>query len=120
MSRLTKNESVMLFRPRKRLGFSQLVGTMFMGYIRCGEYNEYAGIYQYCNAWEQRYHVKTLMHWPKNPQTGPQQAWRAVFTAGAVDWGSLTSDEKLAYNKRAKPYHMTGYHLHQREWLGSH
>lgn len=120
MSYLTKAERVMLPRARKRFGYSCYVGTMFMGFTQAGDDNQYAGIYQSNNNPGKHIYHKKIMYWPTNPQTVPQQAWRAVFTAGAVAWGALTADEKLAYNKRAKQYHFFGYHLFQREWLHQH
>lgn len=116
----TTAQKIMLPKARKRFGFSHSLGTMFMGYTRCGEFNEFAGIYQYRNSFRQRKHIKMMFMWPTNPQTVPQQAWRTVFADGAVNWQSLTAPEKVEYNKRAKSLHMTGYHLHQREWLQSH
>lgn len=120
MPKLTTNEKVMFVKPRKRYGFSQLFGTSFFGYIRFGEYNPYAGIFQYRNSAKQRYHVKTSFYWPRNPRTVPQQSWREVFALGAIAWSSLTAPEKEQYNIRARAKHMTGYHLFQREWLSSH
>lgn len=120
MALLTKKQRVMMPKPRKRFGFSHSFGTAFFGYTRFGDFNEYAGIYTYRNNWKQRKHIAMQFYWPTNPQTVPQQAWRAVFANGAVAWQSLTSDQKAEYNKRAKQKHMTGYHLHQREYLSSH
>lgn len=120
MAQQTTAEKILLFKGRKRYGFSHSLGTIFLGYTLLGDFNPYAGIYQYRNSAKQRYHIKSIMYWPTNPRTAPQQAWRAVFANGALAWGALTLTEKEAYNKRAKPYHMTGYHLFQREYLGSH
>jgi hypothetical protein len=120
MAYLTTEQKVILPRPRKRFGFSHSFGTAFFGYTRFAEFNDYAGIYQYRNSFGQKKHVKTIMYWPRNPQTPTQQAWRSVFADGAAAWAGLTSPEKAEYNKRAKLLHMTGYHLHQREWLSSH
>lgn len=120
MADLTTLQKTLLVRPRKRLGFSHSFGTAFFGYTRFGEQNEIAGIYRYLNSSGQRKHIREGFYWPTNPRTVGQQAWRGVFTDGAVHWASLTPLEKGEYNERAKPLHMTGYHLHQREWLSSH
>jgi len=120
MAKQTTAEALIFLKGRKRYGFSHSFGSAFYGYTRFGDFNEFSGIYQYRNSAKQRYHVKTLMYWPRNPRTEPQQAWRAVFSVGAVNWAGLTSEQKASYNERAKPLHMTGYHLHQREWLASH
>lgn len=120
MALLSKSERVMLPRARKRYGFSHSYGSAFFGYSFLGDDNEYSGIYQLHNVHGERKFIKAKFYWPTNPRTDTQQAWRGVFSDGAVAWAGLTSDEKLLYNNRAKRYRMTGYHLFQREWLSSH
>jgi len=48
---------------------------------------------------------------PTNPQTAPQQAWRAVFAAGISGYKSLTAPEKLALNKEARKCRQSGLTL---------
>jgi len=79
-----------------------------------------AGIYQVRRYGAKRVLVQEKFYRPTNPQTAPQQAWRAVFSAGKAAWDVLTSDEKLALNKRARPLKMSGFNLFMREYLLSH
>lgn len=120
MPELTTAQKVMLFRPRKRFGYSQLLGTQFFGYSRFGEYNEYAGQYQYWNSWGQRRHIRTRFYWPTNPNTPSQQATRQFMRDAMSAWAALTSDEKAKYNDRAYRKKMNGSNLFVREYRYSH
>lgn len=120
MALLTKFQSVMAVKPRKRFGFSHSYGLAHFGYSLYGDQNPMSAIFQYRNSHKERKHISMRFYWPRNPRTIPQQAWRTVFSNGAIAWAGLTSGEKLSYNNRAKRLHMTGYHLFQREWLSSH
>jgi hypothetical protein len=119
MAELTTEQKLFIFRGRKRFGYSHSFGTAFFGYTRFGEFNNFAGIYQYCNSWGQRKHIKTIMHWPTNPQTIPQQAWRTSFADGMALWQALTLEEKEEYNIKAKSLHMGGHNLFLRDYLSS-
>lgn len=80
----------------------------------------FAGIYQKRRYGDKRMHVRMRFAWPPNPQTPAQQARRGVFADGVTHWQGLTSGEKAEYNLRAKRLRMSGFNLHQREWLATH
>lgn len=111
---------IMMPRARKRFGYSQLLGTQFFGYSRFGEYNDYAGVYQYWNSWGQRKHIRKLFHWPMYSSTPAIEASREKFRDAMTAWSALTSYEKLKYNKRATPKQMWGRNLFIREYFASH
>lgn len=48
---------------------------------------------------------------PSNPQSGPQQAWRAEFTRGTFAWNNLSQYGKDWFTAKAKSYSlkMTGF-----------
>jgi hypothetical protein len=57
---------------------------------------------------------------PGNPQTIPQQTWRATMTAAVLNWHNLGQQAKQSWNNRAKKMHMSGFNLHNREYLRDH
>lgn len=120
MSNLTVGQKVMMPRPRKRYGYSQLFGYSNFGYTRFGEFNPYAGQFQYWNSWGQRYHLRTRFYWPTVSYTPAIVASRNLFADGMSAWSALTSDEKASYHKRARPMHMGGHNLFLREYMSSH
>lgn len=82
--------------------------------------NAWTGIYAEKDTRRGKQVCKMRWYRPTNPRTEIQQTWRAVFTAGFAHWRALTPDQKQAYNKRAYSLKMTGFNLHQREWLNNH
>jgi hypothetical protein len=54
---------------------------------------------------------------PTNPRTPKQQAWRAIFRAGVLEWQALDSETKAFYNTLATPLHIEGFNLFMRRWL---
>ena len=57
---------------------------------------------------------------PGNPQTGKQQTWRGVLREAILHWQLLDPPAKAEYRRRAKNMKMSGYNLHNREWLRDH
>lgn len=55
-----------------------------------------------------------------NPQTIPQQAWRTIMHDAVVHWQLLHLEEKNIYRQRAKKMNMSGFNLHNKEYLQSH
>lgn len=112
-------EKLMSLDVRGQFGFSAGCGIARCGWTKCGSSKDFGGIYQ---------RKKTLKGWrtsrmkyyrPSNPQTTPQQAWRAVFAAGVSGYQSLTADEKNALNKEARKYRQSGLTLFLRRYLQS-
>jgi hypothetical protein len=57
---------------------------------------------------------------PSNPQTIPQQAKRGIFAHAILHWQLLDESEKDEYRRRARQLKMSGYNLHNKEYLNSH
>jgi hypothetical protein len=57
---------------------------------------------------------------PGNPQTLKQQTWRTKMRQAVLTWQDLPESEKRKYNKRSIPLHITGFNLHNREYLRDH
>lgn len=74
------------------------------------------GIYQMRMTKRGKVPIKMKFYTPTNPQTVPQQANRAKFTAAMVAWGVLTEQEKSVYTTRAKKRNMFGWGLFIREY----
>lgn len=77
------------------------------------------GIYQLRHRLGKRIFVRQQFYIPANPQSGPQQAWRTIFTNGMIAWGLLTQAEKNEYNKRANKYNLHGVNLFMKHYLNS-
>lgn len=110
----------MAFDVRGSFGYSGAFGRIAFGFNRFGFYDWNCGIYQKKYYYGEPYISKMKFYRPTNPRTLLQQSWRSIFTAGSVHWSSFTTNDKKSYNMRAKAYYMTGFNLHQREWLSSH
>jgi len=78
------------------------------------------GIYQVRTRWGGFVQVKEVFYTPTNPQTGPQQAWRLIFSQGVAAWQALSEEEKEEYRARADYFSFTGFNLFMREYLLSH
>jgi hypothetical protein len=120
MALIHGTEKLLSLSARKRFGFSHSFGSAHFGYTRFGDFNVYSGIYQKHNTPAGKRDSRMQFYWPTNPQTSPQQAWRAVFAQGFSDWGGLTPTEKAEYNRRARSRKMSGFNLFMREYLLSH
>jgi hypothetical protein len=108
---------VMSLDVRGQIGFTSGCGLARCGYSRCGASKDFGGIYQ---------RKKTLAGWrtsrmryyrPTNPQTEPQQDWRAELTAGWEAYSALTSEEKVVLSRKARLLRMSGPNLFMRKWL---
>ena len=65
------------------------------------------------------YNIRKRFYWPTNPQTGPQQAHRAIFASGVEAWQALTEEKKDEYRELATERPMSGFNLFMRETLTS-
>lgn len=99
------------------IGIPNGCGFAQCGWTRCGEWFPPGGVYKRDGRWKTQRIIKTTHYWPSNPQTVPQQAGRAKFSAGVVHWQSLSDAQKKPYNFRASKIGMSGFNLHQREWM---
>jgi len=54
---------------------------------------------------------------PTNPQTKKQQKNRAKMRDAVLHWQHLPESEKDKYRKRAEQKHMSGFNLHNRDFL---
>lgn len=60
--------------------------------------------------------LKMKFYTPTNPQTVAQQANRQKFADAMSAWGSLTDEQKNAYNKRARKLNLFGWNIFIREY----
>ena len=105
---------------RGRFGYGGGFGRIAFGYNRFGFYSKYSGIYSKKFYFGKPYISKMKFYRPTNPQTVPQQAWRAVFTDGFNAWQALTTEQKNVWRLRAKFKRMTGFNLFMSEYLNTH
>jgi hypothetical protein len=77
--------------------------------------------YTYLDANGHKHKGTFISNWnpPYNPQSIPQQAWRAKMTLAVIDWQLLHQGEKDTFNKRARKIHMSGFNLHNKEYLNA-
>lgn len=78
------------------------------------------GIYQRRMTPQGKKSFKLGFYTPTNPQTVPQQANRTKFADAMGAWLALTSEQKLAYTKRAKKRNLFGWNLFIREYFETH
>jgi len=81
--------------------------------------------YTYLDALGHKHKGTFISNWnpPANPQTGPQQAWRDKMHDAVLDWQFLVTHNPgavQAFNKRARKIHMSGFNLHNKEYLNAH
>ena len=108
------------FTARGRYGKSRGFGTGSFGFGDFGYDDEMSGVWQ-------RKKTKKGWRWslmiyarPPTSNTILQAIQRTKFRNGFNAWRALTEDEKNAWRKKAKPYHISGFNLHMRRWLNSH
>jgi hypothetical protein len=56
---------------------------------------------------------------PGNPQTPRQQEWRKKMEEAVTLWQKLPMETKRKWNQKAIPLRMSGFNLHNREYLRS-
>lgn len=116
---------------RGKSGRSNGLGLYVCGGARCGEDNQFGGIYQkrvtgYNNTGRKAhlprktYYVRMRSYAPTNPRTVAQQANRAKFAAANAAWKLLTDVEKAQYNSNVKRPGQLGIHLFVSEYMKSH
>jgi len=123
-------ESVAGMEVRGHFGRSLNVGRMRLGYNYVGADVPSFGIYSR-KVYGQGVTLKPskrgdrwglsrmVFYRPTNPQTVPQQAWRAVFAEAISTWRGLTDLERASYSKKARTRGMSGYNLFISNWLQS-
>ncbi len=105
---------------RGKIGRGGGFGRIALGYNFFGFYSKYSGIYQKKYYFGKPYISKMKFFRPTNPQTVPQQAWRAVFADGKNAWDILDAPTKEIYRKKGQRKKMSGYNYFQSEYLKSH
>lgn len=105
---------------RGQLGRGGGFGRIALGYNFFGFYSKYSGIYQKKYYFGTPYISKMKFYRPTNPQTVPQQAWRAVFADGKIAWSALDPEAKEQYRLKGQRRKMSGYNFFQSEYLKSH
>lgn len=114
---LEKKIQFCLPRAKKNLGVSQYFGHIIFGKTYFGLDNKFVGVYFVYNRFGKKIFTRKKYYFTANPRTDNQQDWRDKFRQSVAEWQSLTNEEKLKYNKRAKGLRFCGYHLFLREWL---
>lgn len=117
MGRVEELDQIYSKRARKKFGLPNLWGASFFGVTEFGDDRSLFGVYSRRRRGKTVHTVQMPHMWPKNPQTGTQQAWRDVFAGGVAEWHLLTNDEKIEYNNRADRYQLQGFCLFMREYL---
>ena len=79
-----------------------------------------AGIYKSWRRYGKITYWRTKLYEPTNNQLPNQQAWRAVYRDAYLAYRDLTSEQKMAYHKRAIGKHFSGYNIFMKEYLKSH
>lgn len=87
------------------------------GVSKLGDRYIEAGIYRRNGRWRNQKIVKMKHYVPTNPQSTAQQLRRTKFANGVIHWQSLSPAEKIKYRDRGSRINMTGFNLHQREWM---
>ena len=113
-------DRVYALETRGQFGYSCGFGAIKYGFSLFGFFSLLAGVYSLKHTNLGAKISRMAFYRPANPQTTAQQAWRAVFADGHMQWGTLTTDEKRAYNERATRSRMTGFNLFMREYLSAH
>jgi hypothetical protein len=75
------------------------------------------GIYRTDNVTGKTKYYREPLYITRNPQTGPQQTWRAKYADGVLAWQNLTQEQKDYYNKLANGKRYSGYNLFLKEYL---
>lgn len=116
---------------RGKSGRSSGLGLYVCGAARCGESNQFGGIYQkrvtgynqtgrIAHLPRKTYYVRMRSYAPTNPRTVAQQANRAKFAAANAAWKLLTNEEKTQYNSKVKRPGQLGIHLFVSEYMKTH
>lgn len=116
---------------RGKSGRSSGCGLYIAGNARCGENNQFGGIYQkrvtgYNNTGRKEhlprktYYVRMRSYAPTNPRTEIQQANRMKFAACGAAWKLLTDEQKAYYNAKVKRAGQLGYHFFVKEYMSTH
>lgn len=111
-----------------QIGPSNSLGEARFGVSKHGDSKPIAGIYQQRRTGynqhtgpplpgNKRIIVKMRTYRPTNPQTAPQQAWRAIFASGVSLWQGLTSEQKATYNSAGSRKNLSGFNLYMRGHL---
>lgn len=90
--------------------------------VSMGKYGdvELSGIYQRRNAGGRSIYVRERYYIPKDNKTEVQLAQRQAVRNAVLSWQSLTNEQKLVYNERAKGKARSGYNIFVKEYLLSH
>lgn len=102
---------------RGKFGRGGGFGRISLGYNFFGFYSIYSGIWQKKYFFGKPYLSKMKFYRPTNPQTIRQQNRRYICSYGWVMWGSLSTNEKSAYNSEARELAMSGANLFMSRWL---
>lgn len=104
--------------------YIESLGRLFLGFNISGKIGKPSqpdpagvnGIWQMRMTKNGKKPLKMKFYQPYNPQTEAQEANRSKFANAMIAWGSLTSEQKEAYTKRAKRRSMFGWGLFIREY----
>ena len=112
-------EKALSLDVRGKLGYCAAAGFARCGYSRAGAPKEFGGIYQKRMTRSGKQVSRTRYYRPTNPQTVPQQAWRAKMAEMWGVYNALTTDEKKALSKEARRYKLSGPQLFASRYLKS-
>jgi len=113
------------FGPRCEFGCFQ-PGKVYFGaepiVVNMGKYGdvELSGIYQKKYKNGKPFYIHERYYVPKDNKTEVQLAQRQAVRDGVLSWQSLTNEQKVVYNERAKGTARSGYNIFMKEYLLSH
>lgn len=110
-------EKALSLNLRGKLGRAGGFGRVTFGYNSFGFYSPYFGIFQKHYYYGRGYTSRMRFYRPTNPQTVPQQNWRATAAYAWVLWAALTDDQKYDWRQRAQALGITGANLFMSHWL---
>ena len=87
------------------------------GYSWVGDDFMYSGIYQSRARPTGRILIKMRHYRSPNPQTAPQQAWRAYFKDVMLVWHNLDNDLRVKLRKSHFPHNMGGWNRYARLYM---
>ena len=109
-----------VFSLTGRVGTGAGTARAAVGYSKAGDPFFASGIYQNRLTKKGKISTRTGFYTYVPGNTGPQLARRSVFADGMAEWMSLTTEQKMLYDTRARALHMFGANLFMKEYLKNH
>ena len=79
----------------------------------------FLGVYRTANFATGKRVQKLPFYRPKNPRSTSQTTNRSNFRLAALAWSSLSDEDKMMYNRNARPMSLTGCNLFMKQYLNN-